>query len=239
MAPVKDGRFFVICSVYQRVYHFISDLLVRRHFYLTKGLAFLGRKPQFPIHRLDYVRIATLELFAHELQSADGAVAELGVYQGGFARYIDQAFPARKFYLFDTFEGFDQRDVKREQDKGFSDGSQRFDDTSVEMVLKQMKEPGRCIIRKGFFPDTFAGLENERFSFVSLDADLYEPIHSGLVHFYPRLVQNGVIMIHDYNNSNYPGCREAVQDFCKKSCIPYVPVPDIGGTVVIRKANTC
>ncbi|RYD90833.1 MAG: methyltransferase, partial [Sphingobacteriales bacterium] len=81
-------------------------------------MEYLGREPGFPVHRLDYVRVATLELLAHELKHTEGAVAELGVYQGGFAKYIAQAFPQRHFYLSDTFTGFDARDVQREQEGG-------------------------------------------------------------------------------------------------------------------------
>ncbi|RYY94030.1 MAG: methyltransferase [Chitinophagaceae bacterium] len=231
----KDEPFFVICSVLQRIYHYVSGLLARKNLYLTKGLEYLGRAPRFPLHRLDYVRVATLELLAQELERAEGAVAELGVYQGGFAKYIAQAFPSRRFYLFDTFTGFDARDVQREQEGGFGAGAQSFADTSVAQVLQQLQGPERCVVRKGFFPETFAGLEEERFCFLSLDADLYEPIRAGLEHFYPRLVPGGAIMVHDFNNQEYPGCRKALEEYCLAAGVAFVPIPDIGGSVVLRK----
>ena len=56
----------------------------------------------------DYIRISSLELVAKEIyeNNIEGAVAELGVFRGRFAQFINQAFFDRDFYLFDTFEGF-------------------------------------------------------------------------------------------------------------------------------------
>jgi O-methyltransferase len=64
------------------------------------------------------------------------------------------AFPDRKLYLFDTFEGFDERDVKIELKNNYSAGNQDFSNTSVELVLNKMKHKDNCIIKKGFFPET-------------------------------------------------------------------------------------
>ncbi|RYD92058.1 MAG: methyltransferase, partial [Sphingobacteriales bacterium] len=74
-----------------------------------------------------------------------------------------------------------------------------------------------------------------RFCLVSIDADLYDPILAGLRFFYPRLDKGGAIMVHDYNNSEYPGARQAVHEFCAEAGVTFVPIPDIGGTVVLRK----
>lgn len=43
-----------------------------------------------------------------------GCCAEGGVFEGDFAAKINDAFSDRKLYLFDTFEGFDERDLAKE-----------------------------------------------------------------------------------------------------------------------------
>jgi O-methyltransferase len=136
--------------------------------------------------------------------------------------------------LFDTFAGFDERDVSVEKKQNFSSGSQNFSDTSVESVLKQMPFPENCIPLKGFFPQTAQGIE-DRFVFVSLDADLYDPIYAGLRFFYPRLEKGGYIFIHDFNNDGYKGARKAVEQFCSEENIGFVPLPDSGGSAIISK----
>ena len=99
-------------------------------------------------------------------------------------------------------------------------------DTSIELVMSKMPNPSKVIIKKGYFPETAAGLENERFCFVNLDPDLYEPILAGLEFFYPRLSRGGVILIHDYFNSAYPGSKRAVDEFCTKHNIFAIPIGD-------------
>ena len=61
----------------------------------------------------DFVRNSTLEMCAREIhvRNIQGAVAELGVFRGDYAKLINRAFPDRKLYLFDSFEGFHPDDV--------------------------------------------------------------------------------------------------------------------------------
>jgi len=184
----------------------------------------------------NYIRISTLELCAQEIyeKKVPGAVAELGVYKGNFAKYINALFPDRKFYLFDTFKGFDEKDVAVETNHAFSTGDQDFSDTSVASVLAKMKHPNQCAVHQGWFPESLGGLE-DTFAFVSLDADLYKPIYDGLEYFYPRLNKGGYIFVHDYNNKGYEGAKSAVRDFCQQQGIGYTPMSDGWGSVIIAK----
>ena len=143
------------------------------------------------------------------------AVAEGGVFQGEFAKEINQAFPDSKFYLFDTFgEGFDEKDIHKERVNGFSDTREgEFNMTSVELVRKMLPHPDKAIFRKGYFPDTARGLEDERYVFVNLDFDLYQPMLEGLRYFYPRILGGGVCLLHDYFNPRYGGVPEAVKAY--------------------------
>lgn len=183
-----------------------------------------------------YIRLKTLELAIREIyeNNVRGNIAEVGVFKGDFAKVLNASFPDRKLYLFDTFDGFDKRDVQVEETRGYSSGKQDFSETSIELVLSKMKFKEQCIIHKGYFPDSLNGLE-DTFAFVSLDPDLYKPILDGLEYFYPRLSPGGFIFIHDYNNSEYPGAKQAVKEFSKKHNITYVPVSDACGTAIVRK----
>lgn len=167
------------------------------------------------------------------------SVAELGVYKGDLAWQINALFPDRKLFLFDTFDGFDQRDVDAERTMDFSKAcTGDFSDTSVEFVRSRLPHPKSACFRKGFFPDTAAGLENEAFLLVSLDADLYQPILSGLEFFWPRLVPGGVILLHDYNNERFRGAGQAVREYERKlgHPLPLIPLCDLHGTAVIIRS---
>ena len=185
----------------------------------------------------DYIRISSLELVAGEIyeNKINGNVAELGVFQGRFAQYINQAFPDRKLYLFDTFEGFHKNDIENEKKQGGMDSFHDFSKTSTESVLKKMKYRENCIIKKGFFPETAKDVD-DTFVFVNIDVDLFAPAYNGLVFFYPRLQKGGCIFIHDFNDTKmYTGVKAAVKKYCRENSIPYFPLTDGGGSAVIVK----
>ncbi|MGN6532061.1 MAG: TylF/MycF/NovP-related O-methyltransferase [Ginsengibacter sp.] len=204
--------------------------------HLNYSLKYSGRKRDIDINYLDYIRLATLELVANEINRKNllGNVAEVGVYKGKFAKYINQYFPSKKLYLFDTFEGFDKKDIQAEKKLGLNDANQDFSNTSVDLVIKNMPFPKQCIIKKGFFPQTTAGIE-DAFVFVNLDTDLYEPIYQGLIYFYPRMVKGGYIFVHDVNNDSYKGAAKAVERFSSEQGISFLPIPDSCGSVVFIK----
>lgn len=214
----------------------IAGPLERRNTYLSQSMVYNSITPKIDLKRADFVRYASLELIRQEIERRNlpGSVAEVGVYRGDFASQVNACFPDRTFYLFDTFEGFDQADVQIEKKEGFSSGEQDFSDTSIDLVLSKMKTPDRCVVRKGFFPETAKDID-DTFVFVSLDADLYQPIYEGLVYFYPRLVSGGYIFIHDVNNEEYKGARQAVEQFCREQHIGFMPLADFSGTAVICK----
>lgn len=220
----------------QLINFFIGRWILAKKFFIGSTLNYVNRKRNIDKNYLDYIRLSTLELVSHEINEAgiEGNVAELGVYKGKFARYINQYFPDRKLYLFDTFEGFDKRDIKREQELHLASGEQNFSNTSLQKVLEQMRFPEKCIPVKGYFPESALEIKDQ-FVFVSLDADLYQPIYSGLRFFYPLLAKGGYIFVHDFNNINYKGVSEAVKRFCKEEKIGFVPIPDSGGTAIITR----
>ncbi|MDZ7616495.1 MAG: TylF/MycF/NovP-related O-methyltransferase [Patescibacteria group bacterium] len=192
----------------------------------------------------DYTRFRTFELCADELrrikgdEMVDSSVAEVGVFRGEFAALINAAFPEKRLYLFDTFEGFDKDEYFREQaSEGVDAGiANCFRDTSVDLVLARMPHGERCVVRKGRFPDTAAGLEKETFCFVSIDVDLYEPIYNSLAYFYPRLVTGGYLFIHEYNHGHYTGVKKAVERYeAEIGFIRKLPLADNNGTLIVIK----
>lgn len=157
------------------------------------------------------------------------AVAEAGVFQGDFAKYINEYFPNNKFYMFDTFEGFGEEDIVVENEQGFSKAKiADYNNTSVEMVMKKMKYPELCVVRKGYFPQSANGIE-DTFFFVNLDLDLYQPTLLGLKWFEERMLGGGVILIHDYFAENFTGVRQAVDTYMaqtKKEGLRLMPIGD-------------
>lgn len=196
--------------------------------------------PLKPLFRKDS-RIISLELASREIYKygIQGNVAEVGVYRGYFASYINHFFPDRMLYLFDTFCGFDEKDIKIEKEREFSEFKEHscFLDTDEMIVYDKMENKDKCIFKKGYFPDTTSDVDiNETFCFVHLDTDLYLPTLNGLRFFYSKLVKGGYIFVHDFNGVAQ-GVRNAVKEFCDENRIGYVCLPDsvIKGSIVITK----
>ena len=179
----------------------------------------------------DYVRVRTLEALCRRLSSVPGAAAELGVYRGGFARCISALLPERRLYLFDTFAGFDESEAEGQR-KGFVEAHRG---ASAERVLSLLPHPEKAILRPGLFPETAAGLEDERFCLVSLDADLEESTLAGLRFFVPRLSEGGYLLLHDWDTPRLDGVRRALERYEAERGrkLPAVPLCDVNGTLVI------
>ena len=216
----------------------LFNRVVRRGVFSFDSCAVFWRRARFVYADGDYVRNSSLEMAAREIKErgVSGEVAELGVFRGDYAKLINQAFPDRKLYLFDTFEGFDSRDERTDKERDLDSLTDDFSDTSVDLVLRKMKHPDNCIICKGYFPDSAQAVEeNAQFAFVSIDTDLYQPIYAGLVYFWNRLIEGGYIFIHDYQNIAYTGSKAAVRDFCDQYGVSYFLMSDNCGSAVISK----
>jgi O-methyltransferase len=180
----------------------------------------------------DEVRYSMLALAIQRLENdkIPGAFAEIGVYRGVTSSFIHRQAPNRRFFLFDTFEGF----PKRALDEGVSDT--RFKDTSQEGVAALIGDTTNIQFRKGFFPDTAAGLEEEKFSLVMLDVDLYSSALDVFKFFYPRMVRGGYFFLHDYNSPESDhGISRAAHEFLADKPELLIEIPDFHGSVLFRK----
>lgn len=160
-----------------------------------------------------------------------GCFAELGVYKGDSASIIHLMDPLRSFHLFDTFEGFQKKDLEVESGKAASYTVHNFADTSIERVRQKLKSD-KFIFHKGPFPETTNELDDERFALVSIDVDLYNPTKAGLEFFFPKLSPGGVIIVHDYN-PDWPGIMKAVDEFAQTISTPIVPQNDTDNSVLL------
>lgn len=190
----------------------------------------------------DYVRYRTLGLCAEYINKnlVQGDVAEVGVFQGFFSIKINEVFPDRMIYLYDTFEGFDENDIDKEQSpsqirkknwySAINSISNRVD--LIDVIKSNLKYPHKAIFRKGYFPDSAQLDCNCSFSFVSIDLDIYAPTLTALRFFYPKVSGGGYIFIHD---SKFDGVARAIEEFKLEQDFKIVPICDQAETVIIAK----
>lgn len=194
------------------------------------------------IYMQDYVRYRTFEMVASEIKKNNlvGAVAELGVFRGCFSSLINEIFLDKDIYLFDTFEGFDEDEAERELSNGTCEERfiQEHKDTSVELMLRNLKYPENAKICKGFFPDSISEeAKNAQFAFASIDVDFEDSMYEGLKFFYPRMARTGIIFVHDYNTFFLEGIKKAIERYENEigKKLYKIPIADRAGTLVIIK----
>jgi O-methyltransferase len=199
------------------------------------------RFPSFPadlhdqiVHSDDYFRYTTLGLAIQRVldEPIEGAFAEVGVWRGETSAFLHRAAPSRRLYLFDTFEGFPDRDL------GAGEVDTRFRDTSQEAVRRRVGPSTNVILRPGYVPDTLAGLEDERFAIVLLDLDLFEPTLASLEFFYERMAAGGYLVMHDYNNPESDwACKRAFDSFLADRPELVLELGDMWGSALIRRSG--
>ena len=163
-----------------------------------------------------------------------GVFAELGVYKGDSANILHLMDNDREFHLFDTFEGFKNKDLSRESGKAATYTTANFADTSLSKVKRKLSS-SKFVFHQGYFPESTKDMGEMKFALVNMDVDLYNPTKAGLEYFYPRLSKGGVIIIHDYT-PEWQGIIKAVDEFCETNSIIKVLLPDVDGTVMIFKS---
>lgn len=192
------------------------------------------------VRKKQSIRMAALRLIAEEIKkrNVSGEMAELGVFQGDFAKEMNLLFPEKKLYLFDTFGGFHEKDIEIEKKLGNKRASiGEFSNTSIELVKEKLPYADKAVFCSGYFPESLKQLKEPlpNMALVSLDPDLYEPVYQGLSFFYPKLSVGGAILIHDYNSIQFPSVKKAVEKYCEEHNLFVVPVMDLHGSAILIK----
>ena len=162
-----------------------------------------------------------------------GDFAECGVYRGGTALLLCRVLgdAHKRLFLFDSFQGLPARHP--EKDKSFW-GEGMFHDTSLELVHGVLKDFRHLVdIRKGWIPNTFVGLDHNRYAFVHVDVDLYQSCFDCCEYFYPRLVAGGVMLFDEYGFPSARGEKDAVDDFFRDKRDSPITLPT-GQAIVVK-----
>ena len=197
---------------------------------------------------IDPVRKNWIKAFAEYTKEIGmlGSVAECGVFYGDTAMFINKDWPDRTLHLFDTFEGFSDRDAVHDIDsypafaKGAFASAGKFKagtpESMIEVVKSRMCYPDNLKIHKGYFPEC-AGIIEDSFCFVNLDMDLYQPQLEGLRYFWNKMEPGGIILLHDYYHPMLPGVKKAVIDFEKElgDMLLKFPIGDYCSIAVMRR----
>jgi Macrocin-O-methyltransferase (TylF) len=188
----------------------------------------------------DVVRVWSFILNIKQIiaENVEGDFAELGVWRGNTASVLAYygAIYNRKVVLFDTYEGFNKKDLEGID----ADKEMAFEDTSISLVKDVIGEESKvCEFVKGYFPESLRERHKaKKYAVISLDCDLYEPMKAGLNCFYPLMTKGGIFLLHDYSSCCWAGAKKAIDEFCEKNNEYIILIPDKSGSAFFRKTKS-
>lgn len=168
-----------------------------------------------------------------EHNSIDGSIVECGVWRGGSMMAV--AFTLnqlgnrdRDLYLFDTYEGMTAPTdidgppaVEKFNKTRINDNSSAWCRAIIDEVKKNMSttnyNEARIHFIKGKVEETIPSKAPEKIALLRLDTDWYESTKHELEYLYPRLQQNGAVIIDDYGR--WEGARKAVDEYFESNDI--------------------
>lgn len=123
----------------------------------------------------------------------------------------------KRLYAYDSFEGLPAKSPEDESAAGinFQPGVLHV---SRHALIDKLKKHGltNAIIKKAWFSDLTSQDLPKDIAFAFLDGDFYESQRTALALVQPRLVPQGIIVCHDYNNPELPGATQAVDEFLQQ-----------------------
>jgi len=186
-----------------------------------------------PVSPYSEERKWTLREYTRYVQNIPGSMAECGCYQGASAYFMAKELPFVPLHLFDSFEGLSQPgnlDIPVRQDnRTWKKGDMS---ASEEITRQTLKDFSNVYFHKGWIPEKFHKVANEKFRLVHIDVDLYQPTKESLSFFYPRMNGKGVIILDDYGSTLCPGAYKAVNEFIEGNKLRVLHLTTMQGIII-------
>ena len=221
MTYAKDGLYTVHnCS-------FINDDDFNRAYLEGKKTGSWGT------HDLQW-RVHVVLWAAKKAFKLEGDFVECGVNKGGLARaiidYLGFEKSGKRFYLLDTFEGFDI-DLLLESEKKKYSGDTPYGKT-YDVVRNTFKQFPNIEVIKGTVPHTLSQVSANKIAFLSIDMNCVQPEIAAVDFFWPKMTSGGVIILDDFAYSGFEEQNKAHLNWARKNEIEILTIPTGQGLII-------
>lgn len=170
----------------------------------------MEEEKEITIYQIDS-ELGHIKEYLSRVKDVKGDLIEVGVFEGGSAKLLAEAYPKRTVYLFDTFEGLpDKLNTTMGDVKSYYVGHAKAE---LETCKEYLKDNKNVKIYKGVFPESGEPVKDKTFCFAHIDVDIYESTKESLEFIYPRMNKGGILLVHDY--PVHVGVKNAVDEFMK------------------------
>jgi len=217
----KDGLYTTHNS------NFIQDADFQKAYVAGKKTGSWGQ------HEIEW-RAHVVLWFAKQAFQLDGDFVECGVNKGGLSRaiveYVDFNKSGKKFFLFDTFDGFDSSLLlDSEKDKYLKVAHY---EKTYEHVKQVFQDFPLVKIIKGPVPHTLKDVEIDKVAYLSIDMNCVLPEQAALDFFWPKLVKGGVIVLDDFAYEGFEEQNIAHSKWAKEKGIEILYLPTGQGIII-------
>lgn len=183
----------------------------------------------WPLHSPSMIGVKNMKILKDFVldtiaREVPGDFIETGVWRGGaciLVAYIYKILKIdKKVFVCDSFEGLPPPDPKYIQDSNDIHHTIPFLKISLEEVKQHFANfnvlNDNVVFVKGWFKDTLHVINNDKFSILRLDGDMYGSTIESLDALYHKLSLGGYCIVDDYG---LEGCSLAIHDFRNKHTI--------------------
>jgi hypothetical protein len=166
-----------------------------------------------------------------------GDIVECGVWRGGSMMAVAHTLlrlnhTEKTLFLYDTFSGMSKPTDSDVDSHGLKASvkfnKRRLTDRKTNWALASLNEVKENMLQVGYDQSKINFIEGKieetipetipkTISLLRLDTDWYESTKHELIHLFPRLSKNGVIIIDDYGH--WKGCQKAVDEYFSENKI--------------------
>lgn len=170
--------------------------------------------------------------------NVEGEVVECGTWKGGSSMAVALSLLAhnereRNFYIFDTFAGMSEPTeadithagvsaksiMEQEQHRSEIPDTSRFCFSPIDETQRNLLGTGypeeRIHLIKGRTEETIQKNAPPRIALLLLDTSWYQSTKHQLIHLFPRLVENGILIMSSYGH--WQGTRRAVDEYISEN----------------------
>lgn len=155
-----------------------------------------------------------------------GDFVECGTNRGGTAttilHYTDFSAANKKFFLLDTFQGFDTSVLTQRESATIAEGyNERYSDCYEDVKAHFKRYPFVEVI-KGSVPSTLTQITSEKISFLHLDMNCSAPERAAIETLWDRIPPGGVVLLDDYGWDGHEEQKATLDDFAASKGIEVV-----------------
>jgi O-methyltransferase len=156
---------------------------------------------------------------AREKLKCQGDFVELGCYKGDTSLLLAEVLKGtdKKLWIYDSFEGLPEKKEIDESALGIN-----FKVGELYVTKREVKERFLRanlpvpVIKKAWFNELTDSNLPGKIVLAFLDGDFYESIKDSLKLVGPKMADDGVIIVHDYQNPVLPGVAKAVDEWAQE-----------------------